>query len=296
MDKKKILITGASGFVGRNVKEYLEQTEKYEIYAPTSSELNCLDEQAVVSCLKQYNFDYVLHFAVYGDAIDKTKDGSKTLEYNLRIYLNFARNAHLFGRMYYTGSGAEYDKRYPICSVTEEEIGKTLPTDAYGLLKYTVGQMIERSENIHNFRLFGIYGKYEDYPTKFISNVCCKAIKNVGLSIRQNVYFDYLWVEDFCRMIELFLEKKPQYHTYNMVSGTRISLREICDMVRKISGRDLPVYVCREGTANEYTASNERFRKECPDFVYTAPEVAIERLYRWYEQKEEQIDLYRLLY
>ena len=81
-----------------------------------------------------------------------------------------------------------------------------------------------------------------------------------------------------------------------MASGTRISLREICDMVRKISGRDLPVYVCREGTANEYTASNERFRKECPDFVYTAPEVAIERLYRWYEQKEEQIDLYRLLY
>lgn len=144
--RKRILITGASGFVGRNVKEYLEQTEKYEIYAPTSSELNCLDEQAVVSCLKQYNFDYVLHFAVYGDAIDKTKDGSKTLEYNLRIYLNFARNAHLFGRMYYTGSGAEYDKRYPICSVTEEEIGKTLPTDAYGLLKYTVGQMIEQSE------------------------------------------------------------------------------------------------------------------------------------------------------
>ena len=36
MGKKKILITGASGFVGRNVKEYLEQTEKYEIYAPTS--------------------------------------------------------------------------------------------------------------------------------------------------------------------------------------------------------------------------------------------------------------------
>lgn len=202
--RKRILITGASGFVGRNVKEYLEQTEKYEIYAPTSSELNCLDEQAVVSCLKQYNFDYVLHFAVYGDAIDKKKDGSKALEYNLRIYLNFARNAHLFGRMYYTGSGAEYDKRYPICSVTEEEIGKTLPTDAYGLLKYTVGQMIEQSENIYNFRLFGIYGKYEDYPTKFISNVCCKAIKNVGLSMRQNVYFDYLWVEDFCRMIELF--------------------------------------------------------------------------------------------
>ena len=29
--RKRILITGASGFVGRNVKEYLEQKEKYEL-------------------------------------------------------------------------------------------------------------------------------------------------------------------------------------------------------------------------------------------------------------------------
>ena len=80
------------------------------------------------------------------------------------------------------------------------------------------------------------------------------------------------------------------------ICGMRISLKEICDIVRKISGKDLPVYVCREGTANEYTASNERFRKECPDFVYTAPEIAIGKLYQWYREQSGQIDLYRLLY
>ena len=49
----KILITGASGFVGRNVKEYLEKkNEEYEIYAPTSKELDCLDEQEVTEHCK----------------------------------------------------------------------------------------------------------------------------------------------------------------------------------------------------------------------------------------------------
>lgn len=292
----KILITGVTGFVGRNIKEYLENRQDYKVFAPTSKELNCLDEVAVQEYLEGHHFDYVLHFAVYGDGVDKTKDGSKAVEYNLRIFLNFAKNAHLYGKMYYTGSGAEYDKRFDIKSVREEEIGKTVPIDPYGLMKYTIGQMIENSSNIYNFRLFGIFGKYEYYPLKYISNVCCKAIKGLPLTMRQNVYFDYLWVEDFARMIECFLCKEPKYHTYNMVSGQRVSLQAICDNVLHISKKKLPVFVCKEGLANEYTGSNARFLSECTEFEYTPIEKSIEYLYRWYEEQSSSIDIYKLLY
>ncbi|MBE5935332.1 MAG: NAD(P)-dependent oxidoreductase [Lachnospiraceae bacterium] len=291
----KILITGASGFVGRNVKEHLEHNNEYEIFAPSSTELDCIDENAVEEYLKKNRFDYVLHFAVYSNGIDKTKDGSKMLEYNLRMFMNFAKNYMYYGKMYYSGSGAEYDKRYDICDVREEELGKTIPIDQYGLMKYTIQQYIEKSDNIVNMRLFGVFGKYEYYPLKYISLGCCKAIKGIPLSMRQNVYFDYLWIDDFCRMLEWFLHNEPRYKSYNMVSGKKISLFEICTIINRISNKDLPIYICKEGLANEYTASNKRFLEECPNFKYTSMEIAIEELYKWYETQCD-IDLYKLLY
>lgn len=293
----KILITGASGFVGRNVKEYLQESEgDYEIFAPTSKELDCLDELAVSEYLKKHKFDYVLHFAVYGDGIDKTKDGTKILEYNLRMFLNFYKNSEYYGKMFYSGSGAEYDKRYGISNVKEEEIGISIPTDPYGILKYTVGQLIEHSQNIYNFRLFGIFGKYEYYPIKFISNVCCKAIKELPLAMRQNVYFDYLYIDDFCRMMQYFLHHTPKFHTYNAVTGQKVSLKEICEIVLNVSEKKLPLYICKEGFANEYTASNARIISEMEDFKYTPMDVAIKELYCWYEQHQEEIEIYKLLY
>lgn len=295
-DMKKILITGSTGFVGRNVKEYLEKNPAYRVYAPGSRELDCMDEAAVRTYLEENRFDYVLHFAVYGNGIDKSRDGTKVLEYNLRMFLNFQKCSGLYGKMYYSGSGAEYDKRYDIVSVREMEIGRTIPIDQYGLMKYTVEQLIEASENIYNFRLFGIFGKYEYYPVKFISNICCKAIKGLPFSIRQNLYFDYLWVEDFCRMLEFFLSHEPKYHSYNMVAGDKISLREICDMVNQISLGKAPVYICRDGLGREYTASNERFLEEWPDFSYTPKETAVRELYEWYQEREDMIDIYQLLY
>ena len=146
--KVKILLTGGSGFVGRNVKEYFAD-KGYDVYAPSSTELNCLDESNIRKHLLSNYYDVILHFAVYGDGIDKTKDGTKALEYNLRIFENFAKCTDLYGRMIYTGSGAEYDKRYPIQMVKETDMDNcTIPVDQYGLMKYIINQRIEKSDNI----------------------------------------------------------------------------------------------------------------------------------------------------
>lgn len=268
------------------------------MYAPSSRELNGVDEEQVAACLQKTRYDVVLNFAVYVNGTDPSKDGSRILDYNLRMFLNFYRHADLYGRMIYAGSGAEYDKRFPIMSVTEEDIENHLiPTDQYGLMKYTVNQMIEKSENIYNLRLFGIFGKYEYWKTKYISNLCCKSLKGLPLSLRKNCYFDYLWIDDFCRLVELFLHlEHPKYHVYNAVSGVRVSLYELAQIVNDIADKPGDIFVCSDGWANEYTANNDRIRAELPEWELTDMRAAVKLLYDWYREHIDSIDLYSLIY
>ena len=85
----KVLLIGGSGFIGRHIIEHFSDSDKYLIIAPSSSELDAIDEEMVTKYLEKGRFDIVLNFAIYGDGIDKKKDGTKMLEYNLRIFLNF---------------------------------------------------------------------------------------------------------------------------------------------------------------------------------------------------------------
>lgn len=293
----KILLTGGSGFVGRNVKEYFLK-KGHDIYAPSSIELDCLDEKKVREYLKFNHFDIVFHFAVYGDGIDKTKDGTKVLEYNLRIFENFFRYSDMYEKMIYTGSGAEYNKQYSIQMVKEDDLkNHAIPADQYGLMKYSINQLIEKSENIYNLRLFGIFGKYEHWKTKFISNLCCKSLKGIPLSIRQNCYFDYLWIDDFCRMLEMFLKlDKPLYHVYNAVRGKKIDLLSLANIVNDVAENRQEIIVCKEGYANEYSACNDRMMQELPNMEYTDIKLSVRKLYLWYQKHIGEIDMHSLIY
>ena len=57
----RILITGGSGFIGRNLAEQLAGT--YELLAPSSAELDLLNEQEVREYLSAHSFDVIVHAA-----------------------------------------------------------------------------------------------------------------------------------------------------------------------------------------------------------------------------------------
>ena len=294
---RKLLIVGAGGFMGRNLKEYLEkEKDLYEIYAPTSNEFDITDERAVKEQLEKQYYDVIIHAAVYNPRVGSNKDPSKELDKNLRMFFNFERYKSLFGKMLYFGSGAEFDKRGEISMINEEDAGNGIPTSDYGFYKYIINQSIQHSENIYNLRLFGLFGKYENWKKTFISAACCKAIKDLAITIRQNVYFDYLYIGDFCKIVKWFIDHNVKYRDYNVTSGNRIDLITLAEVVKKVSGKQLPVYVCEEGFANEYSASNQRLLNEIGRFAFTPIEEAIRKLYNWYRNHKEDIDLYSLLY
>ena len=77
------------------------------------------------------------------------------------------------------------------------------------------------SKNIYNLRLFGIFGKYELWNQRFISNAICKALFGFPITQRQDVFLDYLHVDDLCKMVRWVIERNPVYHEYNVVSGRK---------------------------------------------------------------------------
>ena len=283
---KRIFLTGGTGFIGRNLKEAL--SVEYEIFAPSHKELELLDETAVCQYIEKNQIDYVIHSAVHVPMVNGERN---EFHNDIRMFLNLKKNSDLVERILYFGSGAEYDKRFDIRGVREEELGKTLPVTEYGLAKYTMNEITRGSDNIYNLRLFGVFGKYELFYIKFISNLCCKAIYDLQLTVRKECYFDFLYIDDLVAAVKFFLKSKPQHHDYNVCSGREYLLTELAHKVCERSAKDLPVTLLSEERNRDYTASNERIKKEFPEWRVTPMEKAIEDLYRYYERIQEQVDV-----
>lgn len=282
----KILITGGSGFIGRNLAEYLASS--YDVSAPSSAELNLLDAAAVQSYLCSGRFDVVVDAATTRSN-RRVSAPPDLLDRNCRMFFNLTRNAGLFGKMIHFGSGAEYDRsNLPPC-VKEDYFDTSVPLDAYGFSKYICARYVERSENILNLRLFGVFGKYEDYTVRFISNACCRVLKGLPIVIRQDVVFDYLYVEDLAKLTLWFIEHEPRRKAYNVVRGKGITLTELARTIAQVSGKDPHIVVRQSGMAPEYTADNSLMLDEIGNCHFLEFADSIRELYVWYA-KQESID------
>ena len=58
----KILVTGANGFIGKNIFLYLK--DMYEVKNPTREELNLINTEEVEEYLKKHNFDIIIHLSL----------------------------------------------------------------------------------------------------------------------------------------------------------------------------------------------------------------------------------------
>ncbi len=284
---KTILITGSSGFIGKNITEYLRP--RFVLLTPSHKELDLLSQSDVHKLFLGNEIDIVIHCANFGGT-RKTLAKGEVIEKNTRMFFNLVENQDHFTRLINLGSGAEYNKNRNLHNVSETEFGKDIPRDEYGLSKYIISKYIEKTENMYCLRLFGIFGKYEDYEFKFISNAIVKNLFRTPITIRQNVNFSWLPIDDFLKILEYFLLHDPEYSSYNITPPSPTDLVSIAYLINSLSEFQSDICVANKGLNFEYSGDNARLMEEIGDFSFSPIKSSIKKLIGYYSSILPAID------
>ncbi len=285
----KILITGGNGFIAQSLLRDFKN--KYDVTCLGRDKLDLLDSEQVRQWITEGSFDIIIHAATYDAApAFTTKDPSKVLENNLKMFFNIARCSEFFGKMLYFGSGAEFGRENWIPKMNESYFDSHIPSDPYGLSKYIMAKYAEQSSNIYNLRLFAIAGERDDWRYRFISLACCKAAFNMPITYHQNVFFDFLYIEDLVRICEWFILNQPEYKIYNVCSGTIIDYQTLAQKICMASNKDLEIRANCPGTNTEYSGDNRLLLKELSDYKFISADEYVPRMYEWTLRNQHTTD------
>lgn len=271
-----ILLTGGNGFIGKHLKNAL--SSKYTILAPSSRELNLLNKNQVYDFFKLHDINLIIHSASAGVRIRPTDTYEKVAQPNLIMFNNLAEMVNTKRPMITFGSGAEYDKKLDLLKVKEDFFGKSVPSDPYGYSKYQISQSIKSLDNILNLRIFGVFGLDED-KSRVTSYILNSYINKTPILLNQNVLFDFIWIDDFCRIVDFFILNKTKDKFINVTPTDSIEIFMIANLVNTFNNYHVPVTFKQKGNGKSYTGDNSLLLKNIVDFKFTPYEESLKNFY-----------------
>jgi len=286
----RILITGAHGYIGKTLSEFLQKERPdFQLFLPMSKELDLLNASSVDTFFENNKIDCIIHAANKGGT-----RGSHTavniVNDNLRMFCNIIKYHSRVDKIIHFGSGAEYGKHKDIVDVDEEATWEELPQDDYGFYKSVCSRYIEEiNSNVVNLRIFGCFGLYEDYRYRFISNAIVKNLFKLPIVINQNVFFDYIYDQDLAKIVLFFIENQWSNPVYNLTSGNKIDLISLAHIINNQSQFKSEIVVKSSGLNYEYTASNKRLLTKIGEFNFTPYENSIKEMIFYFSGKLKDI-------
>jgi nucleoside-diphosphate-sugar epimerase len=247
---KRVLVTGARGFIGRRVIEPLLQ-RGYEVHAVSSQggagahpiawhRADLLDAEQVAGLMDNVRATHLLHFAWYAEPGKywMSPENYRWLEASVRLAREFRRNGG--ERVVMAGTCAEYDWRYGFCS---EQLTPRRPSTPYGVCKNAVQETLAsycESEGVSAAwgRIFFLYGP-DEHPARLLASVVDSlragrpALCTHGGQIR-----DFLHVDDVASAFVALLDSSVQ-GAINIASGRPTAVRDlVLRAAEQLQGRE----------------------------------------------------------
>ena len=238
---KRVLLTGAAGFVGRHCIQPLRARD-FEIHAVTTRTgadaanvegvvwhcADLLDHAQVEALLEKTAPTHLLHVAWFVQPGDYWSSplNYKWLEATLHLLDTFA--AHGGVRAVLIGTGAEYD---PASSLCVEGTTPLLPRTIYGACKASLSLLLPAAAAQLGLsaawsRLFYLYGAGEK-PVRLVPSVIRALLGGHLFAFSEGEQVrDYLYVQDAADALVALLDSEVTL-AVNVASGEGITLRRL---------------------------------------------------------------------
>lgn len=292
----KVFVTGGSGYIGSVVvKRLLERGNQVTVFDNLERGHRCnLDSRAefvegdlrdgklIAETLAKVKPDAVLHFAAYALVGESMGDPLKYFDNNVTGGVNLLKAMMAAGctRLVFSSSCATYG--VPDTLPIEEDMPQR-PTNPYGQSKLMFEQMANwlaetkglRPTFLRYFNAAGAVldlglGEDHDPETHIIPNVLKVALgKKDAVEVYGDNYptpdgtciRDYIHLEDLASAHILALEKEA-LGAYNLGTGQGVSVKEVVETCRRVTGHPIPVKMCprRSGDPPALYASGRKAR------------------------------------
>jgi len=288
-EKLKVLVTGAGGFIGRNLVEAL--AAEHELFGLTRKDLDLLDADAVQDFFSRRKIDVVIHAAVK----DVSRTDTQPKDYypdNMRMFFNLERALPETASLFFLGSGTAYSRPHYLPKMKEIYFGEFIPQDSYGFAKYSISRYMENRSNMLDLRVFGVFGKYENYRFKFISNAILKNLLHMPIVIAQDVVFDYLYIDYLARIVLrlLTIRDRIPYRQINVTPTSSCTLTQVAQMINAVGDYQSEIIVSNPGLGREYSGDNQRLLEVLGGYDFCALQDAIRDLRGYYAERLAELD------
>jgi nucleoside-diphosphate-sugar epimerase len=252
---KKILITGAGGFIGSYFTNHLA----HNVDACDRQALDLTNATQLRQQLQTEKYDAVIHCASAGR--NATRSTDPTIELNNLIgFSNLLANRELFGDLINLATGAEFDIGTDICEVSEEEIWSRNPKHSYGRSKNIIARLAQTIPNFYNLRIFGCFDSSEsdNRPLKLFAKKCQL---NEPFVIPEDRLFDMVSVQDLLTVVNAVLAKKIHDKDLNIVYNKKYHLSKIIKMYAQLHNLDSELIQVSGNDTNSYTGNGTKLNQ-----------------------------------